>query len=96
MLSPTTPHLVIIDRHGAVIHGKVVYIQPVEDRWLEDTAEMHFMTSEWLEQYRYSAVYHTVTEAVSGFFTAYKSKQVEDNDYLYKGMFEKIAVKSLS
>jgi hypothetical protein len=91
MLLPSNHHLAIFDRYGAMIHGKVVYIQPVEERWNEDTAEIHFRCSDWLAQHRYSAIYHTATESLFGFFTAHKSRHVEDSGYLYQGMFAKVA-----
>ena len=91
MLLPPNHHLAIFDRYGATIRGKVVYIQPVEERWIEDTAEIHFRSSDWLAQHRYSAIYHTATESLLGFFIAHKSRQVEDSGYLYQGMFAQVA-----
>jgi hypothetical protein len=94
MLLPSNHHLAIFDRYGTLIRGNVVYIQPAEERWIEFTAEIHFRSSDWLAQHRYSAIYHTATESLVGFFTAYRSRHVEEREesvYLYQGIFAKVA-----
>jgi hypothetical protein len=36
-------------REGKQIRGKVVYLQPKAERWREDHAGVHIVTSDWLD-----------------------------------------------
>ncbi len=53
----TSHHLTVTDHDGNTIRGKVTYLQPVAERWHKDYAEVHLVTSDWLDPYRYPATY---------------------------------------
>ena len=41
----TNHHLTVTDQHGNQSRGKIVYIQPLKERWRKQTAEVHIVTS---------------------------------------------------
>ena len=47
----------VTDRDGKQIRGTVVYIQPKKERWRVDHAIVHLTTNDWLDPYRYEAIY---------------------------------------
>ena len=85
----TTHHLTITDHNGKTIRGKVFYMQPQEERWHTDYAEVHFVTLEWLDTYRYQAVYVTLMQSTRSFFLVHNYQLVEGGAYLFEGPFER-------
>ena len=48
---------------------------------------MDITTSDWLEPYRYPAVYRTPTESYAGTYVVLSYK-MEGQDWLFRGVFE--------
>src|SRR5215217_5679960 len=71
MTAPTNHYVTVTDRHGKQIRGKVVYIQPKEQRWREESAEVHIVTSDWLDPYVYPAVYIMPAQSVAGTYSVH-------------------------
>jgi hypothetical protein len=68
----TNHFLSITDQCGENERGKVIYLQPKSERWREDHAVVHIVTSGWLDPYRHKAVYNTPKQSVSGFFMPHR------------------------
>ncbi len=88
MTTPTNHHMTVTDRSGKQIRGKVVYMQPKEERWREGSAVVHIVTSDWLDPYRYEAVYVTPVQSVAGTYTVVRYGEV-DGQWLFIGTFER-------
>src|SRR5215217_2041745 len=88
MTAPTNHYVTVTDRHGKQIRGKVVYIQPKEQRWREESAEVHIVTSDWLDPYAYPAVYVMPAQSVAGTYAVHSYIR-EGDQWRFMGMFER-------
>jgi hypothetical protein len=84
MTKPTNHHLTITTQYGKQIRGEVVYIQPTAPR----SAEVHILTIDWLDAYRFKAVYTTPTQSGSGFYSVHGYASADDQ-WLFRGTFER-------
>ncbi len=76
------------DQHSAQIRGKVVYLQPKAERWREANAGVHIVTRDWLDPYRYEAVYVTPVQSFAGTYTIVRYSDAEGK-WLFMGVFER-------
>ena len=83
-------HITVTDRDGKQIRGTVVYIQPKKERWREDHAAVHITTHDWIDPYRYEAIYTAPGHSFKGFFMAVSYKSDEKHGWLFKGTFEHV------
>ncbi len=89
MTAPTNHHITVTDNHGVTIRGTVVYIQPKEERWREDSAVVHIVTIDWLDPYAYPAIYTSPTQTVTGIFSVH-SYISEGDQWRFMGTFERM------
>jgi hypothetical protein len=87
MTAPTNHHLTVTDQHGKQIRGKVVYLQPKAERWREQCAVVHIVSSDWLDPYGYDALYSTPTQSISGHYSLHSYDDAE-GQWLFKGTFD--------
>jgi hypothetical protein len=83
---PTNHHLHITLPDGKSARATVVYVQPNDERWREERAEVHIVSADWLDSYTYPAVYTTPTQSVSGTLFVYGYADHNDQ-WLFKGTF---------
>jgi hypothetical protein len=95
------PHnhiLSITARRGKQIRGEVIYAQPVAERATsgtdQDIAEVHITTCDWLEPYRYPAIYNTPKQSVAGIYAVYRYS-LEDGVYSFEATFAKTKAQNL-
>jgi hypothetical protein len=88
MTAPTNHYVTVTDRRGKQIRGKVVYIQPKEQRWREESAEVHIVTSDWLDPYAYPAVYVMPAQSVVGTYAVH-SYISEGDQWRFMGIFNR-------
>ena len=88
MTAPTDHNVTITNQYNRQIRGKVVYIQPKEERWREDRAVVHVVTRDWLDPYTYPAIYFSPTQTVSGTYTVHRYIR-EDDQWRLMGAFDR-------
>jgi hypothetical protein len=88
MTAPTNHYVTVTDRSGKQIRGQVVYIQPKAERWNEDSAVVHIVTSEWLEPSAYPGIYATPTLSVAGIYSV-DGYIREDVQWRFMGTFNR-------
>ena len=86
MTAPTNHYVTVTGRHGQQIRGQVVYIQPKDQRWREESAVVHLVTSHWLDPYPYSAVYIMPAQSISGTYAVH-SYISEGDHWRFMGTF---------
>jgi hypothetical protein len=87
-MHPTNHYVTITDRDGKQIRGKVVYIQPKEERWREHSGVVHIVTSDWLAPNTYPALYTSPTQSVSGTYSVH-TYIGEDDQWRFMGTFDR-------
>ncbi len=79
-----THTVILTDRHGKAMRGKIVYVESICDVH----TEMHIMSSDWLDIDSHEAVSITDSEMVDGCYAVFGCESIEGNHWLFKGVFE--------
>jgi hypothetical protein len=82
MLTPINHHLTIVNRNGILIRGEVVFVYAN----LDASSEVHIVTRDAPDSYRYAATYSTPMRSVSGIYIV-PTRVNQHGQWLCKGTF---------
>jgi hypothetical protein len=69
MFAPANHYLIITGIPEKQIRGRVVYLQPFEERLRPERAIVYTVTSDWLGTYSHEAIYSMPERSISGRYT---------------------------
>ena len=82
MTTPINHHLTIVNRNGILIRGEVVFVYAT----LDASSEVHIVTRDAPDSYKYAAVYCALMRSVTGTYIV-PSRVNENGQWLCKGIF---------